>query len=646
MEIKYIVLLFAYVVTTSTLCQWIAWKLKLPAIIFLLAAGLIAGPFLNILSPDAMMGPLLLPFISLSVAIILFEGSLTLKLQDILHLQSVLRNMLTLGLLITWGITTLSARFLAGVSWEIATLFGAITVVTGPTVIAPLLRSVRPTAPIANILRWEGIVIDPIGASLAVLVYEFIVSGGGQAAWGHTLITFTKIVSVGFITGVAGGYIFGLVLRNHLLPEFLQNVATLSVVFFCFASANFLQEESGLITVTVLGIWLANMRGVDTDSILRFKEHLSVLLVSLLFIMLSSRLEVSSFREIGWGALAVFLAVQLLARPLNVMLSSLGSELKMRERHFLAWIAPRGIVAAAIASLFSLGLEQAGVADAHLLVPLTFSVIIGTVLLQSFTAGGVAKFLDVAEPPPLGFIIVGANIVGRSIGKALSECGVRVVLADTSREYIQTASGEGLETYLGNPMSEHAERHLNMTGIGRLLALSPYESVNFGAVMHFRRELGNNNIFLIRSQSVWKKSSSKTDRATPVDDSSTYQSAREKTDSRYLPGNNRGQLLFDTEISYQQLHDALLKGGKLIRIVLDQEKDVEEITAKNFEQLIPLFWVDPKDRIHIITASQSNPNISGGVLIGIELKAMPADIVTHHPSTSPAKESLWPAHSQ
>jgi len=618
MEIKDIVLLFAYVVTASALCQWIAWKLKLPAIIFLLGAGLFAGPVFNILNPDMLMGPLFLPFISLGVAIILFEGSLTLKLQDIPQLQSVLRNMLTIGLLITWLITTLSAKLLTGVSWELATLFGAITVVTGPTVIAPLLRSVRPTAPIANILRWEGIVIDPIGASLAVLVYEFIVSGGGQAAWGHTLITFTKIVSVGFLTGVSGGYLFGLALRNHLIPEFLQNIATLSIVFFCFGSANYLQPESGLITVTVLGIWLANMKGVDIDSILRFKEHLSVLLVSLLFIMLSSRLEVSTFQEIGWGALFVFLAVQLLARPLNIMFSSVGSNLTMNERHFLAWIAPRGIVAAAIASLFSLGLEQAGIADAHLLVPLTFSVIIGTVLLQSFTAGPMAKFLGVAEPDPHGFIIIGANVVARSIGKALSDCGVRVVLADTSREHIQEAAAGGLETYLGNPMSEHAERHLDMTGIGRLLALSPYESVNFGAVMHFRRELGNNKVYLIRSQAMWTQKAPRPNLDSDLEDSSTVVSARKKTESRFLPGNKRGQLLFSADISYQQLLEALSKGGKLTKIAIDEDTPLNEITEQQSQNLVPLFFIDIKDRIQMITASKSSIMLSAGVLIALE----------------------------
>lgn len=618
MEQIEILIIFACAFTACTLCQWIAWKVKLPAIIFLLLAGLLSGPVFNFLEPKQLMGQLYLPFVSLSVAIILFEGSLTLKIRDILHLQKVLRNMLSVGLLITWFVTTMSARLLTGVSWEIATLFGAITVVTGPTVIAPLLRSVRPVAPVANILRWEGIVIDPIGASFSVLVYEFIVSGGGQAAWGNTIVTFAQIVAVGFATGIAGGYFLGLSLRHHMLPEFLQNIATLSLVFVCFVLANYLQPESGLITVTVLGIWLANMKGVDLTTILKFKENLSVLLVSLLFIMLASQLEVDTFNELGWGVFFVFLVVQFIGRPLNVMISSLGSELSIKERYLLSWIAPRGIVAAAIASLFAIGLEQAGIADAHLLAPLTFTIIIGTVLLQSFTAQPLAKMLDVAEPEPLGFLIVGGSIVGRSIAQALSRCGVRVIVTDSSRENIQTASEKKLETYLGNPMSEHAERHLNMTGIGRLLALSPYESVNFGAIMHFMGELGKDNVYLLRSQanSSPVSGSRQVDffsRGKPEKSSRTY-SSRELY---FLPGRKNGRLLFGEEVTYQQLTHALLHGYTLEKRVIEQDADMKLISQQIHENMLALFYIDAKKHVHVISTDYNIQAAPGWTVIGL-----------------------------
>jgi NhaP-type Na+/H+ or K+/H+ antiporter len=545
----------------------------MPAIIFLLLAGICGGPVFHIFDPEELMGHLFFPFVSLSVAIILFEGSLTLKFREIPGLQAVVRNMLSLGLVITWLITTVAARFVIGISWELAFLFGAITVVTGPTVIAPLLRTVRPTVPVANILRWEGIVIDPIGASLSVLVYEFIVSSGGQQAWGHTFLTFGLIVIVGFCIGGGCGYCFGLVLRNHWLPEFLQNVATLAVVFFSFVLADTLQAESGLVAVTVLGMWLANMPGVDLEEILEFKENLSVLLISLLFLLLAARLDLASLRELGWSAVVVFLAVQFLARPLNVMVSTLGSQLSLPERYLLAWIAPRGIVAASIASLFAIRLEQIGFAGARFLVPLTFTIIIGTVLLQSVTRP-LAHWLGVALPEPRGFLVVGANPVARAIGKALVENGIRVLLADISFEEISKAKNEGLETYFGNPVSMHVDRHMNLAGIGRMLALSPNESENIAAAMHYRMEFGRNKVYVLQSRP-----------------------GERLEEEMKFPFQRRGNVLFGSEVTYGFLADALAGGGKIKTTKITDKFTFEMFESQSGQQILPLFMIDAKERV-------------------------------------------------
>lgn len=566
----------------------------MPAIIFLLVAGILGGPVFHLLDPEALMGVLFSPFVSLSVAIILFEGSLTLKFSEIMGLQSVVRNMLSFGLLITWIITTIATHYALDVSWEIAFLFGAITVVTGPTVIAPLLRTVRPTAAIANILRWEGIVIDPIGASLAVLVYEFIISGGGQQAWGHTFVTFGKIISVGFCIGAASGFLYGLALRNHWLPEFLQNVATLGLVFVSFVLANHIQSESGLVAVTVLGMWLSNMRGVDLEEILEFKESLSVLLISLLFLMLAARLDFSSLLEIGWASIFVFLAVQFLARPLNIVVSSIGSQLTWPERHMLAWIAPRGIVAAAIASLFALRLEEAGYSDARFLVPLTFVVIIGTVLLQSVTSRPIARWLGVALPEPRGFLIVGANRVARAIGRALADNGVRVLLADSRWENVSKAKNEGLETYLGNPISEHADRHMNLTGIGRMLGLSPWESENIAAAMHYRMELGKNSVYLIKSRYPGEASG-----------------------AMKLQPQRRGQFLFGAEITFSGLADELSHGGEIKTTRFTDQFTFEDFTKMHDERAVPLFFIDTKGRIQAAGENSSFKPEPGWAVISL-----------------------------
>ncbi|MDY0185349.1 MAG: sodium:proton antiporter [Desulfuromonadaceae bacterium] len=569
--------MFAAVFVVSSLCQWLAWRVKLPAIVFLLLAGIIAGPVLQLVSPDAILGDLLFPFVALSVSVILFEGSLTLNYREIGGLQRVVRNLVSVGMLTTWVITTLLTRYILGLSWELSLLFGAISVVTGPTVIAPMLRTVRPTQAVSNILRWEGIVIDPIGASLAVLVYEFIVAGGGQRALGHTLIIFGLIVLVGFVIGILGGYGFGLLLRHHLLPEYLHNVTALGLVFGSFALSNLIQPESGLVTVTVMGIWLANMPNVDMEEILDFKESLSLLLISLLFIILASRLDFADFTALGWPALLVLLGIQFVARPFNVLLSSAGSNLTWPERHLLAWIAPRGIVAAAVSALFAMQLEQAGFVDAEKIVPLIFMVIIGTVLFQSATARPLAMWLGVAEPEPRGYLIVGANPLARAIGLALQKSGFRVRLADSNWEYTSKARMEGMPTYFGNPISEHADRHLDMVGLGRMLALSPQEELNMGAAMYYRIDLGVENIFRVQN-------------SKPKEDT-----------GKKAVKHRRGTILFGENVTYASLDAMLDHGAEIHSTKLSESFTFKEWREQNGNAAVALFAMDVRKNLRLFS---------------------------------------------
>lgn len=573
--------LFAAVFVISSLCQWLAWRIKLPAIIFLLLAGLIAGPLLQLVSPDEILGDLLFPFVSLSVAVILFEGSLTLKYSKLGGMQKVVRNLVSIGTVITWMLTTLLTRYILNLSWEISLLFGAISVVTGPTVIAPMLRTVRPTQAVANVLRWEGIVIDPIGASLAVLVYEFIVAGGGQRAIGHTLLTFGIIVLVGFVIGVFSGHGFGLLLRYRLLPEYLHNVTALALVFGSFAVSNLIQAESGLVTVTVMGMWLANMSNVDMEEILDFKESLSLLLLSLLFIILASRLDFADFTALGWPALFILLGIQFLVRPLSVMASTARSNLTWPERHLLAWIAPRGIVAAAVSALFAMQLEQAGFADASKIIPLTFMVIIGTVLLQSATARPIALWLGVAEPEPRGCLIVGANPVARMIAHALQTGGFRVRLADSSWDYISKARMEGLPTYFGNPMSEHSDIYLDMVGLGRMLALSPHEELNMGAAMYYRMDLGVENIFRIQNRRPKGK----------VRTNGLEQA--------------RGTILFEEGVTYATLKEMLDQGATVHSTKLTEAYTYADWQKHHDSAAVALFAIDPRKNLRLF----SNDNL-------------------------------------
>ncbi|HAV67306.1 MAG TPA: sodium:proton antiporter, partial [Alcanivorax sp.] len=473
----------ALITVVAFVCQWASWRIKLPAILPLLLSGLLLGSVAGLIQPKQLFGDLLLPGVSLAVSIILFEGALTLRFSEIRGLEKTVRRLVTWGALITWGVVTLSAWGLLNLPLELALLFGALVVVTGPTVIVPLLRSVRPKASVARLLRWEGIVIDPLGAILAVLAYELVVATGQQGALLHGLWLFFQAIAVGAAMGGAVALALSALLSRHLVPEYLRSFLVLSSVIGSFVLSNSISEESGLVTVTVAGIVMANRKGVRTDDILHFKENLSVMLISVLFIVLAARLEMEQLLSLGATALLVLAIIQLVARPLSVWVATLGSSLDWREKALLAWIAPRGIVAAAVSALFAQRLEENGVAGAELLVPLTFMVIIGTVALQSVTARPLARLLKVAEPGPRGFLIIGANPVARAIGQTLSQNNFPVILTDSSWESIRTARMEGLPTFYGNPVSSHADQYLDLVGYGKLLGLSPRRELNTMATM-------------------------------------------------------------------------------------------------------------------------------------------------------------------
>lgn len=566
-------------------CQWFAWWIKLPAIVFLLIAGIVVGPVTDWLDPEALFGDLFFPMVSLAVAVILFEGSLTLKFEEIRGLQKVVRNMLTIGVAITWSSISIATHYLLDFSWSLAILFGAIMVVTGPTVIVPMLRSVRPNAKIANILRWEGIVIDPLGGILAVLVFEFIVSSelNDELVVSPTLTLFAKTLLVGTLTGAVSAHLFGLVLRKYLLPEYLHNVATLALVFGTFAFSNSVSEESGLLSVTVLGLWLSNMKNVPVDDILNFKESLSILLISGLFILLAARLDLERFQALGFSAVLLFLFIQFLARPLKVFLSTLGSDLSWQEKTLISWIGPRGIVAAAVSALFALRLQQNGFEKSELLVPLSFSVIIGTVLLQGATAKVLARQLGVAEPDDRGFLIIGANPVARMIAKSLQENGYRTRLTDSSWTNVKQARMEGFDSYYGNAVSEHADWHLDLIGLGQVLTLSPQNELNALAGLRYSAEFGKNHVFYL---------------STDKDKDSREQKSRKHV-------NVVANVLFGQEVTYAKMASLIAKGAKSKQTKLSENFDYADYRRQYGKRAIPLFAFDARKHIRFFTANEA-----------------------------------------
>ena len=609
-----IIFILAGIGLISIICQWIAWRIKLPAILLLLLSGIVAGPVTNWLRPDEAFGDLLLPFISLSVAVILFEGSLTLRFKEIQGLEMVVRRLVTTGVLVTWIIIALTTHWLLDFSWKLSFLFGAITVVTGPTVVVPMLRTVRPSANVAKILRWEGIVIDPIGAFLGVLVFQFIISEADAGAMGQTLILFFKTLFLSSCIGGIAGYGFGLLIRHHLLPEFLHNIAALAMVFGVFAAASAVEHESGLLAVTVMGVWLTNMKQVPIEDILNFKESLSVLLISGLFIILAARIDFSLFFALGWKAAGVFLVIQFVARPVKTLLATRGTPLKWEEKFMIGWIAPRGIVAAATAAVFALRLQehsneaenttplQASLLNnleylqADLLVPLTFMVIIGTVVLQSVTSRFIACKLGVAEPEAKGILLVGANSFGRRLAVALRECGFEVLLADTSWGHIRAARMDGLQTYFGNIVSEHADQHLELIGIGHMLAVSEYQEINQLACQRYRTEFGRQAIYAIQTETSLT-SGNLSHFTMPL----------------------AGRTLFGENINIKKLQTMLNNGGKIHKTLLTEQYNFQQFLQDHPQDTIPLFAITTNGAIKFFSMDNQITPKSNWTVVSLAL---------------------------
>jgi NhaP-type Na+/H+ or K+/H+ antiporter len=566
-------LMLAGMLAIGFFAQWVAWRVKLPAILFLLLAGILLGPVGHVLDPDKLLGPLLFPVVSLSVALILFEGSLTLRFHQLSGIGHVVRGLVSYGAIVALLLLAAAAHYLAGISSDLALLFGALTCVTGPTVIVPMLRTLRPNARIANTLRWEGIVIDPLGALFAVLIYEALVS----RHQGHAVGVFLTTVMIGVVCGGVAAWVLAFLLRRQLMPEYLQNYGALAIVLLSFALANDIAHDSGLLAVTVMGIALCNMRDVHVDDILDFKEHLTVLLVSMLFILLAARLSWPLPPGTLWAGIAIFLVAQFVVRPISVLVSSIGSTMSWRERALISWVAPRGIVAASVSALFSLRMAHVGVPGNEKLVPLVFILIIGTVVFQSATSRPLARWLKVAEPEPHGVLIYGSDAVARAIGSVLKESGFHVLLADDDWDGIRRARMDGLNTFYGNPVSAHADVNLDLIGIGQMLGLSMHRERNSLACMHYQQEFGREKVFRLRN-------------LAPQD--SNHRKAL--SDRLLVPA------LFEEDMTHARFTELLLLGWRIKSTKLTVTFDWPHFIEQHGSTSMLMFGVDEKGELRVV----------------------------------------------
>lgn len=485
----------AIIVGVGMFAQWLAWRTQLPSIIALLIAGLFLGPVTGILDPDDLLGDTLFPIVSLAVALILFEGGLDLPPRELRNTGTAVRRLITVGAVITFLIGWYSAKTIFEISNDTAIVLGAVLVVTGPTVVGPLLRFVRPAGTTGPILRAEGVLIDPIGATGALVAFEIVLADETDEAvlslFG--IVGLTLLAGVGF--GLAAAFVLDQALQRFLIPDQLAVPVTFAFVVGSFVAANEIQEEAGLLAVTVLGIYLARRESSTIRQVLEFNESLRTLLISALFILLAARIEADALRDVLVPSLLFLAVLVFIARPLTVLVSTVRTSLTWRERVFLTTMAPRGIVAAAVSAIFALRLEEEGVADAEKIVPIVFLVIIGTIVVYGFLAGPAARLLGLAEAQADGVLIAGSHSIGRGLALELKERDVKTLLIDTDPYNVTRAIAGGLTARRMSVLAEEAAHDLDLRGIGRMLALTSNDEVNALATGRFARVFGRREVF-------------------------------------------------------------------------------------------------------------------------------------------------------
>ena len=537
--------------------QWIAWRLRMPAIVLMLVAGILIGPVLGIFDPARDIGPLMGPMISIAVAIILFEGGLSLNFHTLQDAVGGVRRLVYIGAPLGWLMSALSLHYVAGLSWSSAAVFGGIMIVTGPTVIAPLLRTARLSRRPATLLQWEAILNDPIGALAAVLAFEVVIALNTATTASEAMLELFIGAAVATAAGVAAGIGLSRAFKRGWVPEYMKVPVLFALLLGVFAASDAVLHESGLLAVTIMGIVIANSKLPSYEEMRRFKEHATVLLVSGVFILLAAGLDVEALGNLDWRAAAFVAVVVLVARPVTVFISLVGSGIPFREKLLVALTGPRGVVLVAVAGLFGERLLSLGFEDAALIAPLAFALVAVTVVVNGFTLAPFARLLGLTGADTPGVVIIGGSDWTTQLAEVLKKAKIPVLMTDPNVIRLRKGRAAGIDTFSGDILSEAAEQRVELVSYATLIAATDNDAYNTLVTTDLAPEFGRENVFQVM---------------------------REKSESsrHQLPRTLGGRPL-GLEATHAELRDLIAQGWRFRSTRLSEEFTLEDWRAESPE---------------------------------------------------------------
>ncbi|WP_164669317.1 cation:proton antiporter [Virgibacillus doumboii] len=573
------------IIVLGIFSQWLAWRVQWPSIVIMSVAGLLIGPIIGLINPEEALGELYSPLISLAVAIILFESSSGLDFRELKGLSKSVFRVAAAGAFLAWIGGSLAAHYIAGLNFAISFIIGGLFIVTGPTVIIPLLRQAKLKPRVATVLKWEGIIIDPAGPLLALFAYQIIKVINGDVQ-GHYIINFFLGALLAVIIGLVAGLTVSRMVKKGLFPEFLKSPIVLSFVLLCFTVSEVIMHETGMLAVTVMGLTMARTKNYISaiGNVSHFVENISVMLTSTVFVLLTASLTRETIMEIFTLPILGYVLIMLfLIRPLSIWISTIGTELKPAEKTLISWIAPRGIVALTVSGYFAGILTEDGYADAAILMTLTFALVFITVCAHGFTLEPFAKKLGLANTGQEGILIVGANPFSIAFAEFCKTQEIPILIIDDSYDrLIPAQNNKGIKTYYGQILSEHTQFEVDLTPYKYILAMTDEPAYNGLICQSYAPEFGYNNTFAL---SVSKRRSSSNEEISPA---------------------VKGHILFDEDAVLPELNQKINEGYTFDMMEISNKEMIkkDEFTANN--ELL-FIWKENDDIVFVTHQKELDP---------------------------------------